>query len=1023
MTAEYAVFADELQIKIAQGSKPGEGGQIPAHKVSDEIAGLRRAQPGVSLISPPPHHDIYSIEDLAQLVFDLREVNPEADVSVKLVAETGVGIVAAGVAKAHADVIHIGGADGGTGASPLPSIKHAGAPWEVGLAETQQALVANHLRGRVRVRVDGGLKTGRDVVVAALLGADEYSFGTALLLAEGCLMVRSCHLDTCPVGIATQQPELRAKFAGTPEMIQAYLLFVAEEVRRLLASLGLRSLDEAVGRVECLRQRHTGDPAADTLDLAPLLRRAAEGTARHTGGVPRRSGDRLGTLVNAQGAAALDDASLVEPRHVVTNGDRAIGARLGGAVAKRYGSAAPPGRLRARFEGSAGQSFGAFLTAGLELHLVGEANDYVGKAMSGGRIVVAPPADDAGTPCLIGNTALYGATGGTALLRRLGGRALRGPQLRRRRGRRGRGRPRLRVHDRGHGRRARRGRPQLRRGDDRRRGVRVRPRRLARRVPERRPRHRARTGRGRARRAPRAARATRPLHGVAARVRLPRGLEHRVGPVPARGAEDGGTRGRDRRRGRGLTRSSLTTMPKTLFDRIWESHVVREVPDGPALLYVDLHLIHEVTSAQAFDGLRLAGRRVRRTDLSIATMDHNVPTDSVEVEDPLARTQLEALRANCAEFGVPLYATGSGREGIVHVIGPELGLTQPGMTIVCGDSHTSTHGAFGALAFGVGTSEVEHVLATQSLPRPRPKTMRIRYTGTLPLGLTPKDVILGTIGRIGVDGAVGHVVEYAGEPIERMSMEGRLTVCNMSIEAGARAGMVAPDETTFAYLEGRPAAPKGADWEAALDRWRALRTDDDAVFDREVEIDVTELEPQVTWGTNPGMVAPVGASVPDPTALGNDDERAAAERALTYMGLEPGTPLRDIRIDRVFIGSCTNARIEDLREAAAVVAGKRVDGAVKALVVPGSATVKRQAEEEGLDRVFVDAGFEWRLAGCSMCLGMNPDVLGPGERCASTSNRNFEGRQGRLGRTHLMSPAMAAAAAIAGHIVDVRDWA
>ena len=413
VTAEYAVFADELQIKIAQGSKPGEGGQIPAHKMSEEIAGLRRARPGVSLISPPPHHDIYSIEDLAQLIFDLREVNPEAEISVKLVAESGVGIVATGVAKAHADVIHVGGADGGTGASPLPSIKHAGAPWEVGLAETQQALVANHLRGRVRVRVDGGFKTGRDVVVAALLGADEYSFGTALLLAEGCLMVRSCHLDTCPVGIATQQPELRAKFAATPEMIQAYLLFVAEEVRRLLASLGLRSLDEAVGRVECLRQRHTGDPATDTLDLSPLLRRAAEGTARHTGVTPRRSGDRLGTLVHAQGAAALDDASLVEPRHLVTNGDRAIGARLGGAVAKRYGSAAPPGRLRARFEGSAGQSFGAFLTAGIELHLVGEANDYVGKAMSGGRIVVAPPPLDAGDPCLIGNTALYGATGGT----------------------------------------------------------------------------------------------------------------------------------------------------------------------------------------------------------------------------------------------------------------------------------------------------------------------------------------------------------------------------------------------------------------------------------------------------------------------------------------------------------------------------------------------------------------------------------------------------------------------------------
>ena len=402
----------ELQIKIAQGSKPGEGGQIPAHKVSEEIARLRRAQPGVSLISPPPHHDIYSIEDLAQLIFDLREVNPRADVSVKLVAESGVGIVAAGVAKAHADVIHVGGADGGTGASPLPSIKHAGAPWEVGLAETQQALVANHLRGRVRVRVDGGFKTGRDVVVAALLGADEYSFGTALLLAEGCLMVRSCHLDTCPVGIATQQPELRAKFAATPEMLQTYLLFVAEEVRRLLASLGLRSLDEAIGRVECLRQRHTGDPAADTLDLSPLLARAGEGASRHTAAAPRGAGDRLGGLLHAQGAAALEGAALVEPRHVVTNGDRAVGARLGGAVAEWYGAAAPPGRLRAHFEGSAGQSFGAFLTAGVELHLVGEANDYVGKAMSGGRIVISPPVDDAGDPCLVGNTALYGATGG-----------------------------------------------------------------------------------------------------------------------------------------------------------------------------------------------------------------------------------------------------------------------------------------------------------------------------------------------------------------------------------------------------------------------------------------------------------------------------------------------------------------------------------------------------------------------------------------------------------------------------------
>ena len=462
-------------------------------------------------------------------------------------------------------------------------------------------------------------------------------------------------------------------------------------------------------------------------------------------------------------------------------------------------------------------------------------------------------------------------------------------------------------------------------------------------------------------------------------------------------------------------------MPKTLFDRVWESHVVSEKAGGPALLYVDLHLIHEVTSPQAFDGLRLAGRAVRRPDLSVATMDHNVPTLPGRVTDPLARAQLDALRANCAEFGIPLYATGSGREGIVHVIGPELGLTQPGMTIVCGDSHTSTHGAFGALAFGVGTSEVEHVLATQCLPRRRPKTMRILYSGGLPFGVTPKDVILGTIGRIGVGGGVGYVLEYAGDVIRALSMAGRMTICNMSIEAGARAGMIAPDETTFAYLESRPASPKGAAWEAALDRWRALRSDEDAAFDREVEIDVAELEPQVTWGTNPGMVAPIGGAVPDPSDYDDPDERAAIERALAYMGLEPRTPLRQVRIDRVFIGSCTNARIEDLREAAAVVEGQRVSSNVRAMVVPGSATVKRQAEEEGLDRVFERAGFEWRNAGCSMCLGMNPDVLAPGERCASTSNRNFEGRQGRGGRTHLVSPAMAAAAAIAGHFVDVRE--
>ena len=463
-------------------------------------------------------------------------------------------------------------------------------------------------------------------------------------------------------------------------------------------------------------------------------------------------------------------------------------------------------------------------------------------------------------------------------------------------------------------------------------------------------------------------------------------------------------------------------MPRTLFERIWEPHVVREDPGEPALLYVDLHLIHEVTSPQAFEALRLGSRRVRRPELSLATMDHNVPTDDGPVRDPLARAQLDALRANCAEFGIPLYATGSGREGIVHVIGPELGLSQPGLTIVCGDSHTSTHGAFGALAFGIGTSEVEHVLATQCLPRMRPKTMRILYRGDLPFGVTPKDVILGTIGRIGVGGAVGHVVEYAGDLVRGLSMEARLTICNMSIEAGARAGMIAPDDTTFAYLERRPAAPKGAAWEQALEGWRALRSDDDAVFDTEVPIDVSELEPQVTWGTNPGMVAPVGGAVPDPADFDDADERAAVERSLAYMALEPGTPLQDVHVDRVFIGSCTNARIEDLRTAAAVVAGKRVHPQVRAMVVPGSASVKRSAEEEGLDRIFEQAGFEWRNAGCSMCLGMNPDILAPGERCASTSNRNFEGRQGRGGRTHLVSPAMAAAAAIAGHFVDVREW-
>jgi 3-isopropylmalate/(R)-2-methylmalate dehydratase large subunit len=458
----------------------------------------------------------------------------------------------------------------------------------------------------------------------------------------------------------------------------------------------------------------------------------------------------------------------------------------------------------------------------------------------------------------------------------------------------------------------------------------------------------------------------------------------------------------------------------TLFDRIWNSHLVREAPGEPALLYIDLHLVHEVTSPQAFEGLRLAGRRVRRPELTLATMDHNVPTGPGP-QDPVSQAQLDALRRNCEEFGVPLYATGSGREGIVHVIGPELGVTQPGLTIVCGDSHTSTHGAFGALAFGIGTSEVEHVLATQTLPQSRPRTMVVRFVGETPPGIVAKDLVLGAIGRLGVAGGVGHVVEYAGAPIRALSMEGRMTVCNMSIEAGARAGMIAPDDTTFAYLEGRPGAPRGAEWEAAVERWRALASPDDAAYDAEVVVDVTQLLPQVTWGTTPGMVAPVDGSVPDPASYSDPSERAAVERALTYMALEPGTPIRDIHIDRVFIGSCTNARIEDLRAAASVVSGRRVAEGVRAMVVPGSAKVKRQAEEEGLDRVFTTAGFEWRRAGCSMCLGMNDDILQPGERCASTSNRNFEGRQGRGGRTHLVSPAMAAAAALTGHFVDVRE--
>ena len=431
--------------------------------------------------------------------------------------------------------------------------------------------------------------------------------------------------------------------------------------------------------------------------------------------------------------------------------------------------------------------------------------------------------------------------------------------------------------------------------------------------------------------------------------------------------------------------------------------------------------MHEVTSAQAFEALRLEGRPVRRPELTVATMDHNVPTLPGPIGDPLAKAQLEALRANCDEFGIELHATGSGSEGIVHVIGPELGLTQPGMTVVCGDSHTSTHGAFGTLAFGIGTSEVEHVLATQTLWQRRPKTMLLEFAGALPPGLTAKDLILGTIGELGVAGGIGYVVEYAGEAIRALTMENRLTVCNMTIEWGARAGMIAPDDTTFAYLEGRELAPKGAEWEQALDRWRALAADEGATYDRHVTIDVGDLAPQVTWGTNPGMVVPVTGVVPSPGDFDDPDDREATERALDYMGLKAGTPIQEITIDRVFIGSCTNSRIDDLRSAASIVAGGHVAPGVTALVVPGSAKVRLQAQAEGLDKVFTDAGFEWRLAGCSMCLGMNPDVLAAGERCASTSNRNFEGRQGRGGRTHLVSPQMAAAAALAGHFVDVRQ--
>jgi 3-isopropylmalate/(R)-2-methylmalate dehydratase large subunit len=452
-------------------------------------------------------------------------------------------------------------------------------------------------------------------------------------------------------------------------------------------------------------------------------------------------------------------------------------------------------------------------------------------------------------------------------------------------------------------------------------------------------------------------------------------------------------------------------MAKTLFDKIWDAH---EVAD--ALLYIDLHLVHEVTSPQAFESLRLAGREVRRPDRTLATADHNVPTDgstaAQQIRDQLSRVQVETLEQNATEFGIPIYSIGSRRQGIVHVIGPELGVTQPGMTIVCGDSHTSTHGAFGALAFGIGTSEVEHVLATQTLQQRKPRSMLIRYEGELGFGVTAKDLILATIGQMGVEGGVGHVIEYAGPAIERLSMEGRMTVCNMTIEGGGRAGMVAPDDTTFEWVEGREAAPDPL----PLEEWRALRTDEGASFDKEVVVDAGQVSPQVTWGTNPGMVVGVTAAVPEPATEGD-------QRALEYMALRPGMPMSEIRLDRVFIGSCTNSRIGDLREAAELVKGRRVASSVDAMVVPGSQQVKAQAEAEGLDEVFRAAGFDWRSAGCSMCLGMNPDIAAPGERVASTSNRNFEGRQGRGARSHLVSPKMAAAAAIEGHFVDIREWA
>jgi len=466
--------------------------------------------------------------------------------------------------------------------------------------------------------------------------------------------------------------------------------------------------------------------------------------------------------------------------------------------------------------------------------------------------------------------------------------------------------------------------------------------------------------------------------------------------------------------------------PRTLFEKVWDQHLVAAPAGEPSLLYIDLHLVHEVTSPQAFDGLRMAGRKLRRPDRTVATVDHNVPTSSVQdrlvIADQIASRQIDALRRNCAEFGVELYDVQSREQGIVHIIGPELGLTKPGMTIVCGDSHTSTHGAFGALAFGIGTSEVEHVMATQTLPQDKPKTFRISVDGDLPYGVTAKDIVLHIIGEIGTAGATGHVVEYAGSTIRALSMEGRMTICNMSIEAGARAGMIAPDSVTYSYLMGRRFSPQGAAWDEAVVHWSTLATDDGAVFDRELVIDAATLTPTVTWGTSPGMVTGIGSTVPLPNPDASEADRKGFERALEYMDLKPGTPMTEIAVDRVFIGSCTNARIEDLRAAAKLIDGYHVATTVSAMVVPGSQAVKAQAEQEGLDVVFKTAGFDWREPGCSMCLGMNPDILAPGERCASTSNRNFEGRQGRGGRTHLVSPVMAAAAAIAGHFTDVRKW-